>query len=313
MEQAEVHSVFRNGLFAGNRRIIGVAMVLSGAILWGVSGTAAQVLFVKYHFNPGWLVTIRMIISGLLLLASVSLRSGPKHIFAIWRNTRDFIRLILFGILGLLGVQYSYFASIDYGNAATATLLQYLGPVFITVYLAIRWRRAPNVWESSAVVLALVGTLLLVTNGQFHQLSVSGAAVSWGLFSALALAFYTLYPKNLLHAYGAATIVGWAMFIGGIGMAIKSPPWRFVGDGSFAAWALVGFVVLFGTLLAFFLYLSSLKYISPSETSLLACAEPLSASIVAIAFLHVHMGGWALVGGLCVLATVAILSMKGSS
>ena len=43
--------------------------------------------------------------------------------------------MILFGLFGMLAVQYTYFASIKEGNAAVATLLQYLAPIFITVYL----------------------------------------------------------------------------------------------------------------------------------------------------------------------------------
>jgi drug/metabolite transporter (DMT)-like permease len=291
----------------------GLSMVLLGAILWGVSGTAAQVLFQRDGFDPGWLVSTRMSASGLLLLLAVAIRSGLKPVFLVWRNTKDSLRLVLFGILGLLGVQYSYFASIQYGNAATATLLQYLGPVFITVYLAFRRRSLPNQWESIAVALALIGTFFLVTNGKWHGLSISTLAVVWGIISALTLSFYTLYPKGLLQTYGSATIVGWAMVIGGIGMAFKSPPWRFTGHSSLGAWWLVGFVVLFGTLVAFYLYISSLKYISASEASLLACGEPLSAAIVAMVFLHVKMGGFALFGGLCILVTVVILARKSST
>ena len=93
-------------------------MVLLGAVLWGVSGTAAQVLFQRCGFNPGWLVTVRMSVAGLLLLTGISMKSGLRQTIFVWHNKRDVFKLILFGILGLLGVQYSYFAAIGYGNAA---------------------------------------------------------------------------------------------------------------------------------------------------------------------------------------------------
>lgn len=306
-------SLGESGMLTRTGRMKGVVMVLAAAVFWGVSGTAAQVLFQYNQFNPGWLVAVRMMASGLLLLLAGSLHSGPKQIFRVWFHRGDAFRLVLFSVLGLLGVQYSYFASIATGNAATATLLQYLGPLFITLYLAVRWRRIPNMWELSSVVLALFGTFLLVTEGKWHGLSVPAESVVWGLLSALTLAFYTLYPNGLLQRHGAIAVVGWSMIIGGVSMACKNPPWNFVGHGSTEAWFLVGFVVVFGTLLAFYLYLMSLKYLSPSETSVLACAEPLSAAIVAILFLHVHMGTMAVLGGICILATVIILALKRSS
>jgi drug/metabolite transporter (DMT)-like permease len=163
----------------------------------------------------------------------------------------------------------------------------------------------------AAVFLALAGAFLLVTDGNLHSFSVSPLAVFWGLISALTVAFYSLYPQSLLQKYGSANIVGWAMLIGGIVMSFITPPWDFRGHGSFGAWWLVAFVVLFGTLIAFYVYIASLKYISPSEASLLSCGEPLSASFLAVACLHVQMGLPAMLGGLCVLVTVTLLARRG--
>lgn len=291
----------------------GLSMVLLGAVLWGVSGTAAQVLFQRYGINPGWLVTVRMSVAGLLLLVGVSMRTGLLQTMSVWRNKQDALKLVLFGIIGLLGVQYSYFAAIRYGNAATGTMLQYMGPIFITLYVALRQWRMPTVSQLSAVFLALSGAFLLVTNGNVHSFSVSPLAVFWGLISAITVAFYSLYPSQLLQKYGAASMSGWGMLIGGIGMGFISPPWHFTGRSSLGTWWLISFVVLFGTLIAFYVYIASLKYISASEASLLACGEPLSASILAVALLHVQMGLPSMLGGLCVLVTVTLLARKGSA
>lgn len=288
-------------------------MVLLGAILWGISGTAAQVLFQRFGMNPGWLVTVRMSVAGILMLSCISLVSGLKNIFFIWKDKKDAFKLVLFAIIGLLGVQYSYFASISYGNAATGTMLQYMGPVFITIYVALRLRQVPNISQFVSVFLAIFGAFLLVTNGDWHQFSISPFAVFWGIISAITLAFYSLYPKGLLHKYGAATVSGWGMLIGGIGMGFIHPPWHYSGQFSLQTWVLISFVVIFGTLVAFYVYIASLKYISAAEASVLSCGEPLSATIITVVFLHVHFGWAALIGGLCILVTVTIMAGKGSS
>jgi drug/metabolite transporter (DMT)-like permease len=286
-------------------------MVLFAATLWGLSGTVAQRLFEEDGFRPGWLVTMRLLVSGALML----LMQMPRtNIFQIWRTKQNGLQLILFGIFGMLAVQYTYFAAIGAGNAATATLLQYLEPVLITVYLALRLKTIPKLQEIIAVVLALLGTYFLVTDGSLQNLTISPIAVVWGLASAAALAFYTLYPENLLKKWGAATVVGWGMLIGGIGLSFLYPPWQTQGQHwSVTSTCFVVFVILFGTLLAFFLYLESLKYIKPTETSLLACAEPLTAAIVAIVWLHVPFGVYQTIGGLCIIATVMLLTLKGKA
>lgn len=283
-------------------------MVIMGAMFWGASGSAAQVLLQQDGFRPDWLVMMRMSISGILLLVMASVTQGKKHVFSVWKQKRDGIQLVVFGVVGLLGVQYSYIVAISAGNAAMATLLQYLGPVLVTIYIAMRIRKFPNSKQQIAVLLAFAGTGLLVTNGNLHGLSISVAELIWGLISAFTLAFYTVYPKKLIDRFGAATIVGWAMTIGSVLLLITTPPWQFHGQSTVSAWLLVMFVVLFGTLVAFYLYLSSLKYISPADASVLACAEPLAAAALGVIFLNVTFSPLGLLGGACIVCTVIILA-----
>jgi drug/metabolite transporter (DMT)-like permease len=291
----------------------GLSMVLLGAVLWGVSGTAAQVLFQHFGINPGWLVTVRMSVAGLLMLAGISVTAGIKYTFSVWTVKKDAVKLILFAIVGLLGVQYSYFAAIGYGNAATGTILQYMGPIFITMYTALRLRRLPKISQIISVFLSIFGAFLLVTNGDVHSFSISPLAVFWGVISAITLAFYSLYPKGLLQKYGAATISGWGMLIGGVGMGIIHPAWSFSGHNSLETWLLVSFVVIFGTLIAFYVYIASLQYISATEASVLSCGEPLSATILTVLFLHVHLGWAAILGGICILITVTLIATSGQT
>ncbi|GMA56061.1 hypothetical protein GCM10025858_05640 [Alicyclobacillus sacchari] len=156
--------------------------------------------------------------------------------------------------------------------------------------------------------MALVGSALLVTDGHVMRLSIAPLAVIWGLASAFAVTFYSMYPRRLLAQFGAATTTGWGMLVGGIIMSMMTVRGRTMPNLPLGAWGLVAFVVLFGTLLAFYLYMASLQYIEPAEASLLACGEPLAAAILALAVLHVRMGPIAICGGFCVLLTVTILS-----
>ncbi len=183
-------------------------MVLAAAVFWGLSGTAAQVLFQGEGFRPEWLVTVRMGVSGMILVLGTAVFAGPRAALGPLVHPLDALRLTLFGIFGMLGVQYSYFASVAEGNAATATLLQYLAPAMIVLYAAARSRRMPGLRQIAAVGLALAGTFLLVTGGQIQALTVPWTSVVWGLASAVTLAFYTVYPGGLLRRYGAPATVG---------------------------------------------------------------------------------------------------------
>ncbi len=64
-------------------------MVLGAAVLWGCTGTVAQHLFHNQQVDPGWLVTVRLLVSGILLLLFISLRREGKQVQAVWKSPRD--------------------------------------------------------------------------------------------------------------------------------------------------------------------------------------------------------------------------------
>lgn len=288
-------------------RIKGIIVVIIGAMLWGVSGTVAQYLFQERGFSIEWLVVIRLLVSGLILLLYAFMKE-KQDIWTIWRSKHTVLSLFLFSIIGMLGVQYTYFAAIKYGNAATATILQYLYPVLVTAYLAIGAKKIPNLREITAVVLAMSGTLFIITKGNIHSISISKLALFWGISSAFAAAFYTLQPRSLLAKFSSSVVVGWGMFIGGIAFSFIHQPWNFTGQWSSASIFAVIFVVLFGTLIAFYCYLESLKYIQPTEVSVLSSIEPLSAAFLSMLWLHVPLGIFEWLGTVCIIFTVLILS-----
>lgn len=286
----------------------GFALALTSAVLWGVSGACAQYVFQDKAVTIGWLVTVRLLIAGLILLGYARWRG--RDIWRIWQTRRSVVSLLVFGLLGMLAIQYTYFAAIQYSNAATGTVLQYVGPVLITLYFVGVRRRWPTRAEAWAVLLAFLGTLLLVTHGDWGALQISAKALFWGLASAVALAFYSIQPENLLKENEATVLVGWGMLIGGLGFCGVSQPWRVPGTWDVTTWMAVVFIVLFGTLFAFYGYLAAVQKIGPETTSLLACAEPLSAALVSVLWLKVVFGPWDWLGSACIVATIFLLSQQ---
>ena len=288
-------------------RIKGIMLVIIAAMLWGVSGTVAQYLFQEKEFTTEWLVVIRLLVSGIILLLYSSIK-GKQEILEIWKSKDDRLKLILFSLIGMIGIQYTYFAAIKYGNAATATILQYLSPVIITCYLAVRTKKVPNLQEIIAIILAISGTFLIITKGNIHSISISKLALFWGISSAFAAAFYTLQPLSLLKKWGSVPVVGWGMLIGGIAFSFIHQPWNCNGQWSVTSILGIIFVVLFGTLIAFTCFLESLKYIKPTESSILSSAEPLSAAILSVVWLHEQLGIAEWLGTAFIIITIIILS-----
>ena len=287
----------------------GNVLAVFAASLWGVSGACAQYVFEYKGISIDWLVTMRLLLAGWLLLVILVVKH-PTQVMAVWHNAASARQILAFGVLGMLGVQYTYFAVIEHSNAAVGTVLQYLGPTVIAVYLAMVHRRWPSRHEAAAIVLAMLGTVLLVTHGDVGQLHISAQALAWGLSSALALAFYTLQPVQLLKQYDSAVVVCWGMLVGGLAYVGVSRPWVVPGQwDSGTGWA-VAFIVLLGTLVPFYCYVLAVKSIGPQRTSLFASAEPLSAALVSVLWLKVAWGWWDALGSLCIVLAMYVLVLS---
>ncbi|UOF02673.1 DMT family transporter [Bdellovibrio reynosensis] len=290
-------------------KFTGYSLAFLAALMWGISGTLAQFLFEQRSVTAEWLVTIRLLVSGVILL-SYPLWNTKAQVIAPWKNKRDAFELIAFGILGMLAVQYTYFAAIKHSNAATATILQYLGPVFIACYYSVKEKRIPIPKELIAIFLALFGTFLIVTHGSIESLSMSNEALFWGISSAVALAVYSILPIRLMERYDAKIVVGWGMLIGGVAFSLINSPLAVPGVWDMKSYLFTAAIIIFGTTVAFYSYLLSIKIIGATKASLLACAEPLSAAIIAVIWLNVTFGLFDWIGTACILATIALLTKE---
>ncbi len=292
-------------------RYTGLGMIMLGAIFFGTSATAAQQLFHAYAITPGWLVSIRMLLAGIVLLVGLSITRGISSVFGVWRSAGLMARVFLFSLLGVAAVQYTWYTAIQLSNAATATFLQFTAPALIVLYMAIRQRRLPHTQEVLALVLTIAGTLLLVTEGKWQSLQITPAAFWWGIASAVAFSFHTLYPVSLIQRFGAPIITAWAMIIGGVLFSLYSQPWTTSAQVQWglATVLLILFIVLFGTAIGFILFLGSLKHITPAEASIVGTIEPLAAALSASMILNVDMDAWAWSGGVLITLTVVLLAL----
>lgn len=287
----------------------GFSLAILAALLWGLSGTFAQFLFQQRGINVEWMITVRMLCAGFILLLFPLIKKNPD-LFGIWKHKKDAFKLISFSLIGMLSVQYTYFATVKLSNAATATVLQYLGPVIIVIYLSLKNKALPTKLQLLAIILAVIGTFLLVTHGDIGSLNISKTALFMGIASAFSLAIYTLQPMELLKKYNSAVVIGWGMLLGGLAFSFVKAPWEVEGIWDTSTYVSTAFIIILGTLIAFYAYLTAAQIIGGPKASLLASAEPLSATIVAVLWLNVPflMMDW--IGSALIVSTIVLLGIK---
>lgn len=288
---------------------IGIALTLLGATLWGVSGTSVQFIGNYRHMNLEWLITMRLTTAGLLTVLYAWFRQG-NSIFDVFRNWRDTVGLIIFGVFGMALCQYTYFRSIVIAGAGIATVLQYLAPSMIIIYLLLRYGKRPTRGELISVILALAGTICLMGNDGFSVESFRSDVLFWGLLSAVGVAVYSVSPVRLLATYGTVTMVGWGMLISGIvaGLLFQQPH----SYAEWDVWTMIGCfnVVFLGTIVSFNAYLEGVKRIGAVSGSILSSVEPISAAFFGWALLDNQFSLLGIIGMAMIIGTVIITSLE---
>lgn len=291
-----------------NRNITGMVYAILGGILWGVSGACGQFLFQNKEVTARWLVPVRLFTAGFFLLCYFMIRDRKKAV-SVWKNRKDAGDIVIYGLAGLMFCQFSYFQTIEWSNAGTATVIQYLGPALIVVYVCISTRRKPEWKEVISVILALSGFFLIATHGTPGTLVLSSRALIMGLLSAVSVVIYTVQPGRLLKRFDAPLILAWGMLAGGVALSAVFQPWRHmpVIDGETVR--MLVYIILFGTMISFSLYLQSVKLIGSVKASLFACVEPVSATVLAAVWMKVSFAPIDLLGFVMIIATIFILAI----
>lgn len=286
----------------------GLLLAMAGPVFWGLNSIAVKILL-ELGINSAWFATFRLITAGVLILIFAYFTEGSA-IFRPFHHRQSLIQLLVFSIVGMFSIQYAYIMAIHFGNAATATVLQFTNPIMIVIFLALVNRRWPRHQDVISIFMAVIGTFLLATHGRIGELAMSNLALAWGLITAVATVFYTLLPQKLIDEFGSVSVSGWAMFIAGIFANFIHPVWQNVPTFTPQISSLLIFSIVLGTAFAYMIFIQSLAWISPTTASTLGAIEPLIATILTVAFFHVDFGWIDFLGALLIISTVFIQALK---
>lgn len=291
---------------------MGVVMYLLAALLFALNGVIAKDAL-NTGFDPMHLTQFRNAGAMLVLVVYVALRHRDR--FRIHRS--EVLFLVTYGVIAFTLVQFLYFLTISRLQVGIGTLLAFLAPVMVALWLKFARRAAVDnrVWV--AIALTLIGLALVAQVWQGFSLDAVGVAA--GLLCAVALAGYWLLGEHGQEHRDAVSLTMWGFIFASIAWAIVAPWWRFpwsalsvsaeplLPDGpGLPVWALMIWGVLMGTVAPFLLVLGSLRRIGAQRAGIVGTTEPLWAALIGLVLLSETFTGAQAVGGLVVLAGVVV-------
>ena len=295
------------------RPAVGYAMAFSAGTLFGFNGVIAKVIL-KSGLSSLRLTEVRCT-GALVGLTLIVLATRPA---ALRTDRRELVRLLLFGVFGVALVQLFYFLAIKRLDIGVSLVIQYLGPVFVALYVrfVLKEKVRRRLW--AALAAAIVGLTLVVD--LWHGVSLDGVGVLWSLASAVTFAGYMLMAEKAVGDRDAVSLLVFGFFFASIFWAVAQPWWSFpfhvpartvsllgnLSEWHLPVWSLILWMVIVGTIVPFFLIVGSMRHISATRAGITAMVEPVVASVIAYAWLDETLSATQLVGGAIVLCGIVL-------
>ncbi|CAN5577507.1 EamA family transporter [soil metagenome] len=275
--------------------------VALAAALWALAAVIASDLF-DAGVTPFELAEARAVV------AMAGLACAPSSWTTFGRTPWEV--LVPFG-LALALVTATYYVAIERLPVAIGVVLQYTAPALVVAWTAFVRRRRPSPTVLVSLGAALAGVTLVtgVVGGDLGGLDPLGIAMGFG--AAVFFSAYTLLAERARHGLSATGVMlrGFAV-ASAFWVVLQIPngwPTSLFEVGNLPG---VVFVGVGGTLAPFLLYVWAIARVRAERAAIAATLEPVLAALLAWALLGQTLTAAQLLGGVAVLAAVAILQRR---
>ncbi len=201
-------------------------------------------------------------------------------------SKRDFIRLIFAAFFGVALNQIMFFEGLNLTTPINASIIMVGTPILVLVISHLILKEKITGLKLTGVMLGFAGAAFLILRG--GHLDTTGNTMLGNIFILINASSYGLFlvlVKPLMSKYKPLTIMKWVFTFGFVFVLPVSA--KIIAKTDFGIiplkiWFSIGYVVLFTTILAYFLNNFSLKKLSPPVNSSYIYSQPLIATIVAV-------------------------------
>jgi drug/metabolite transporter (DMT)-like permease len=261
-------------------------------------------------WTPGAVVTFRVTVAAVLLTpAGIVAMRGRWHLLR-----RAAPSVLAFGVVAVAGCQLFFFTAIQHLDVGVALLLEYSGILLVVLWLWVRHGQRPR---RLTVIggAAAIGGLVLVLNPGTGGLDPVG--VFWGLLAAAGLATYFVLSAHTDNKLPPIALAWAAMVVGSVVLnvcdlahvvAFRTSTTDVVLLHRSMSWLvpIVG-LGLVAAAIAYAAGIAASRLLGAKVASFVGLTEVLFAVLIAWAALGQVPGTLQLIGGVVVLAGIALV------
>jgi drug/metabolite transporter (DMT)-like permease len=296
------------------RPSLGLGLVVLASLLF-IQNAGASRVALRAGVDPVALTTLR--VTGttvvLLVVALVARRDALRP-----PRGRLGGLLVAHGLVGVAGLQWTYFVALDRLPVGMALLLEYQAPLLVAIWA--RFVQREHVRGRLWLGLALAWGGLAAATGIWQGLVFDGLGVAAGIGAALCFAAYFLIGEHGVGLLDPLRVILWSFLCATVALNLVHPVtgtrWDVVAgpapllgrlDGlTVPVWLVLAWIVLVGTLLPFGLTLLALRHLSATTVTIVAMLEPIGVSALGWVWFGETLGVVALCGGVAVVAGIVL-------
>ena len=282
---------------------IGPYLVLIAGILWGMIG-----LFVRklngFGFNSMDIVALRAVTTSILLGAFLFFYDKSK----LKIRLKDIWCFIGTGVFSIVFFNFCYFKAITLTSLSVAAILLYTAPAIVMILSAILFREKITKIKVISLVLTFVGCVLvtgMVSGGD--ALNAQGILV--GLGAGFGYALYSIFSRFALDRGYHSLTISLYTFVFAMFATIPLADYKGISSICSKDYKTILFCLLFGlisTVLPYIAYTSGLQKMENSKASIIASIEPVTATLLGVAFYHESLSILEILGVILVLGAITM-------
>ncbi|MCL2492365.1 MAG: DMT family transporter [Coriobacteriia bacterium] len=288
----------------------GYALALFAACGWAAGGLSSKWIFLHAPYvTPEILAAARVCIAAPILGVYLLLfdRKALKVPWS-WKNA---LYLVVFGALAAAGMQFTYFKTISLTNIATAILLEYLAPIFTLAFAVILFKHKLRWQMVVGVITAILGSAIAVGAFAPGGLTITSEGLIWGLTSAFFFALYSVMGAHADKRIQPIGLLFYGLFFAALmWMVVLGPDDIFVVFREERVALIVLAMSLIATILPFGAFLTALRIISPTHTTITSMVEPVIVGIVAAFLFGETLTASLIVGGAIILGSIGWIQLQ---
>ena len=268
-------------------------------------------LFVNYFNNAGIrtvsMVFVRRLITSLFMVLCLAI-FNPRLLKIKMRDLWCFLGN---GLLSLLTFSFCYFKAIEKSSAATAAVLLYTAPVIVMIFSVFFFKEKVTASKIIACAAAVCGCVL--TSGIIGGGKFSTRGLIYGLCAGFCYALYSIFTRFAMNkGYHPLTVIAYSFSAALLGcLPFTDIPGTF--SKVTANLTIASITVLMGfvsSVIPYFMYTTSLKYIESSKASIIASVELAVAALTGYFAFGQNPGIAGTIGIVLVFSAVIILNIK---